>query len=115
MRSLSKLMDDAVREQRSLASRPGEASTFTITLPVRSDALAPITPAEAPRIAVDTNNGATVLIVDDDPAARELLAANLKGAGYRLVHAASGDEALDLARNRLQRMHLIESHHSHDC
>ena len=40
----------------------------------------------------------TVLIVDDDPAARELLAANLKGAGYRLVHAVGGEEALNLAR-----------------
>jgi DNA-binding response OmpR family regulator len=29
---------------------------------------------------------------------RELLTANLKGAGYRLIHAASGDEALSLAR-----------------
>ncbi len=32
------------------------------------------------------------------PAARELLSAGLKGSGYRLVHAASGIEALDLAR-----------------
>jgi len=39
-----------------------------------------------------------VLIVDDDPRARELLAANLKTAGYRLVHAANGAQALDLAR-----------------
>ena len=53
---------------------------------------------EAPRIEPQVSNSATVLIVDDDPAARELLAANLKGAGYRLVHAASGDEALSLAR-----------------
>ena len=43
--------------------------------------------ASSPRVG----NSATVLIVDDDPAARELLAANLKGAGYRLVHATSGD------------------------
>ena len=53
---------------------------------------------EVPRIEPQVSNSATVLIVDDDPAARELLAANLKGAGYRLVHAASGDEALSLAR-----------------
>jgi len=83
----------------TVTSRPGEGSTFTIVLPARSDAPAQIAPAPAPRIVAEvSNNGPTVLIVDDDPAARELLAANLKGAGYRLVHAASGEEALNLAR-----------------
>jgi signal transduction histidine kinase/CheY-like chemotaxis protein/putative methionine-R-sulfoxide reductase with GAF domain len=83
----------------TVTSRPGEGSTFTIVLPARSDAPPQIAPAEAPRIVAEvSNNGPTVLIVDDDPAARELLAANLKGAGYRLVHAASGEEALNLAR-----------------
>ena len=82
----------------TVASRPNEGSTFTITLPVRSEATPQIKPADAPRIAADTNNAATILIVDDDPAARDLLAASLKSAGYRLVHAAGGDEALDLAR-----------------
>jgi CheY-like chemotaxis protein len=40
----------------------------------------------------------TVLVVDDDPAARDLLTANLKSTGYRLVQAANGEEALSLAR-----------------
>jgi CheY-like chemotaxis protein len=82
----------------TVTSRSGEGSTFTIVLPVSSEAAAQIAPAEAPPIEPLVNDSATVLIVDDDPAARELLAANLKGAGYRLVNAASGDEALSLAR-----------------
>ena len=82
----------------AVTSRPGKGSTFTITLPAHSEAPAPVKPAAAPRIAADANNGATVLIVDDDAAARELLSASLKSAGYRLVHAASGEEALALAR-----------------
>jgi GAF domain-containing protein/DNA-binding response OmpR family regulator len=82
----------------TVKSQPGEGSTFTITLPARSDAAAQIKPADAPHIAADANDGSTVLIVDDDPAARELLVASLKGAGYRFVHAASGAEALNLAR-----------------
>jgi signal transduction histidine kinase/DNA-binding response OmpR family regulator len=82
----------------SVTSRPGEGSTFTIVLPARSEASAPVVLAEAPRLATDVDGRPSILIVDDDPAARELLAANLKGAGYRLIHAKSGDEALSLAR-----------------
>ncbi len=82
----------------TVTSRPGEGSTFTITLPAHSDEPAQIKPADAPRIVAEANNAATVLIVDDDPAARELLGAALKNAGYRLVHAGSGDEAMTLAR-----------------
>ncbi len=82
----------------TVASKPGEGSTFTITLPVSSDVPAQIKPAGAPRIAATATDTATVLIVDDDAAARELLTASLKNAGYRLVHATSGAEALELAR-----------------
>ena len=82
----------------TVASRPGEGSTFTITLPARTEGPAQIKPADAPRIAADANGAPTVLIVDDDAAARELLTASLRGTGYRLVHASSGTEALNLAR-----------------
>ena len=82
----------------TVASQPSEGSTFTITLPVRSDVPAQIKPAAAPGLSALATNAATVLVVDDDAAARELLTASLKDAGYRLVHAASGAEALDLAR-----------------
>jgi signal transduction histidine kinase/DNA-binding response OmpR family regulator len=82
----------------TVTSKPGKGSTFTITLPVRSETPTEIKPVEAPRIAADPNGSATVLIVDDDPAARELLTAALKGAGYRLVHATGGAEALAMAR-----------------
>jgi len=82
----------------TVASKPGEGSTFTITLPDRSTTQPKIKSIDAPRIAGEVENATTVLVVDDDPAARDLLTANLKGAGYRLIHAASGTEALNLAR-----------------
>jgi signal transduction histidine kinase/DNA-binding response OmpR family regulator len=84
-----------------VTSRPGEGSTFTIVLPAQSDSPAQVMPAAAPPLSTDADNRLSILIVDDDPAARELLAANLKGTRYRLVHAASGDEALSLARTLL--------------
>jgi len=82
----------------AVTSKPGEGSTFTITLPARSDEPAQISPADAPGVAAN-GDVTTVLIVDDDAAARELLTANLKGSGYRLIHAKTGEEALQLARS----------------
>src|SRR6516164_6616260 len=82
----------------TVASKPGEGSTFTITLPDRPATQPQFKSIDAPQIAGEMDNATTVLVVDDDPAARDLLTANLKGAGYRLIHATSGTEALNLAR-----------------
>jgi len=81
-----------------VTSRPGEGSTFTISLPDRGAAPAQIETAEAPRISGAAHDAPTVLIVDDDPAARELLSASLRSTGYRLIHAHGGEQALSLAR-----------------
>lgn len=43
----------------------------------------------------------TVLIVDDQLSAREVLRGLLTGQGYHLVFAASGEEALRLARQSI--------------
>jgi signal transduction histidine kinase/CheY-like chemotaxis protein/HAMP domain-containing protein len=89
----------------TVASQVGEGSTFTIVLPDqaaephRSTALAE-TPLEPPRASALNAAGpvVTVLVVDDDPAARDLLTTNLGREGYRTLQARSGDEALELAR-----------------
>ena len=82
----------------TVTSKLNEGSTFTITLPDRPAMPTPAGLPETAPISVQPNAGPTVLVVDDDPAARDLLTANLKTAGYRAVHATSGEEALSLAR-----------------
>lgn len=42
---------------------------------------------------------ATILVVDDEPALRDALGYTLRKEGYRVVVAASGNEALQTARN----------------
>jgi hypothetical protein len=79
-------------------STPGEGSTFTISLPAAGPgAQAPAGSVERPVVS-GSANGATVLVVDDDPIVHDLLAATLSKEGYRIIHARSGAEALQFAR-----------------
>ena len=43
-------------------------------------------------------SGATILVVDDDPAVRQALEINLGKAGFEVRLARAGEEALDLLR-----------------
>jgi signal transduction histidine kinase/CheY-like chemotaxis protein len=76
-------------------STPGAGSTFIIRLP--DQGLAPAT-VESPVPAAAADGRATVLVVDDDPSVRGLLAKTLEKEGYRVISAGNGVEALALAR-----------------
>jgi CheY-like chemotaxis protein len=81
----------------SATSQRSVGSTFVIALPDSVHAPAHIEPIN-PRADTEAVNDITVLVVDDDPQARDLLAAKLRGQNYRLIHASNGEEALELAR-----------------
>src|SRR6516162_9179984 len=78
----------------TVESSHGHGSTFTITLPEPSRAM----PAVAAAIPEGAEHAALVMIVDDDPNARDLLAATVRREGYRVVEATDGEAALALAR-----------------
>jgi CheY-like chemotaxis protein len=77
----------------TVESVPGRGSTFTITLPDRGRAA-----AAATAIPEGAEHAALVMIVDDDPNARDLLAATVRREGYRVIEATDGETALALAR-----------------
>jgi CheY-like chemotaxis protein len=84
-------------------SEPGQGSRFTIRLPASPRELGP-TASAAPAAAVESDAPAvdpgapTILVIDDDPDARDLMATFLRKEGYRMVAAASGEEGVRLAR-----------------
>jgi PAS domain S-box-containing protein len=83
----------------TVASEPGRGSTFTVTLPARA-AEPQAEPEPSARPAASGSGAAgTVLVVDDDPAARNLLGWFLGREGFRVEHAADGEEALRRARS----------------
>jgi DNA-binding NarL/FixJ family response regulator len=49
-----------------------------------------------------------ILIVDDDPSLRRLVATLLERAGYETVEAGSGEEGLELARQHSPRLVLLD-------
>jgi two-component system, sensor histidine kinase len=90
VRDLSALLGIRVRVKSTL----GRGSTFVLDIP-RSDLAPPrkVTTQATP-VANDFVRGALVVLVDDDPLARDALALTLSDFGCRLVTAASGEEAL---------------------
>jgi DNA-binding NarL/FixJ family response regulator len=57
---------------------------------------------------VGEDSGASVLVVDDDEASRELVSAVLGRAGYSVVGAASGEGAMAVARRHRPRLVILD-------
>lgn len=79
----------------------GRGATFTVVLPTlgfavpAADEQTPVAVAEAPQPPLPLES-LRILVIDDEPDARELLAYVLGSAGAEVVTAANGFEALDL-------------------
>jgi PAS domain S-box-containing protein len=87
----------------TLTSEAGKGTTFTVRLPAvtraASDTAVPAAEnrSEGPQVT-EPEHAPIVLVVDDDPNARELLSRHLQRGGYAVRVAANGEEAMQLAR-----------------
>jgi signal transduction histidine kinase/CheY-like chemotaxis protein len=82
----------------TVESKLGAGSTFTLRLPRNAGmTTSPATTAPSPTESVDLSRP-LVLVVDDNPAAAEILARYLEAGGFRMAAAHSGQDALRMAR-----------------
>jgi signal transduction histidine kinase/CheY-like chemotaxis protein len=81
----------------SLESTRGVGTTFTVMLPRVS---VHTTSAPGQAAIPSAAQGACVLVVDDDDGVRKILARMLSRAGYTVLAAADGQEAVDVFRER---------------
>jgi CheY-like chemotaxis protein len=83
----------------TVESALGRGSTFTIRLPAQIDDPADEAAAAPARPAGNMAPGAgTVLVIDDEPAVRDLMQRFLGKEGFRAVTASGGEEGLRRAR-----------------
>ena len=84
-------------------SEPGLGTVFTILLPVTAQAAA----VPAQRGQPQHGHGETVLVVEDEPAMREVTRRILERNGYHVTAAASGHDALQVVTGQLEHIDLL--------
>jgi PAS domain S-box-containing protein len=86
-------------------SEVGQGTTFKIYLPRESSAVAAVT--TAPAATRPTTGTETILVVEDEEALRKVAKRSLEAAGYTVLAAADGDEALQVAAQHAGTIHLL--------
>jgi CheY-like chemotaxis protein len=87
-------------------SEPGRGTTFTVQLPRQEG----VPDAEPPSATAPPAGGSeTILLVEDQENLRSLIGEVLEDAGYKVLSAAGGPEALDLSENHPGLIHLLLS------
>jgi DNA-binding response OmpR family regulator len=87
-------------------SEPGKGTTFRIHLPRNLSTAAPVSSVCS---AVPTRKAGTetILVVEDEEAVRKIAKRSLEAAGYTVLIAASGEEALVACARRAGEVHLL--------
>ena len=100
--AISKLFCEMMGGAITVASTPGRGTEFTVRIPVEVrdplESVATGAPVAAKSVATIAG---TVLVIDDDPAARAITRRLLEREGYGVIEAADGETGLRLAKEHL--------------
>ena len=88
-------------------SPPGAGATLRVLLPITQVPRPSL--AAAPAAAASGNRGATILLVEDEPAVRRSAARILERAGYVVLEAGDGEEALRVWQAHREQIDLLLS------
>ena len=88
-----------------VSSQPGRGTHFEVFLPAASEKAAPRPAPESSRSVLTGQE--TVLVVEDQEMARNLVREMLSLLGYQVLTAANGRQALDLASAHSGPIHLL--------
>ncbi len=90
-----------------VSSTPGAGSVFSLLLPCVSQGARWSTPQVTAMGAPPARGDETVLLVEDEPAVRKLTRELLEHDGYRVIEAADGVAALDVAAQHAGAIDLL--------
>jgi|GEM_PF-1317668 len=89
----------------AVESTPEVGSTFHVMLPLPEGK--PIATMPVERHDADWAGGGTILVVDDEAIVRNLFSRILRRNGFEVVTASSGEQAIELFRDRIQLFSLL--------
>jgi two-component system, cell cycle sensor histidine kinase and response regulator CckA len=87
-----------------VSSEPGKGSSFTIVLPAEQEAVVKVVEQYKP--VIEARKGA-ILVAEDDDTIRDFLSIVLTKAGYSVLLAEGGKQALELFREHKNQIDLV--------
>ena len=83
-------------------SRPGKSSVFAVEAPLGGQQPGTLPRRRRSSTVQNTSGHAAILVIEDDPSIREMLALLFTSEGHRTAAAADGKQALALARRTIR-------------